>query len=574
VGISFVGANTAVGDNHVDMEIILNKKQIQIGEPLVIDFKLDPMVPNTPFYYIISPSVNAESGKEIEDYEAIVRELYYNAKQVNRFTEFPLRNVHWFTDEIPSGSYTIEARFGPNDMILAKAEMDFTIQNDENNIDDILREKYLPDVLDIGTKWSHSKASKDTYTNDHNDPCYYFTCKSGFFETFSPYGVKFWVIEFADPVQAQMYSISKFKWDEHPLGQLSSESKKHVYANSIKLTGKWSADVTQFMAKGMYPLATNCTTINGGGYWDANYNDLIKCHHEQFVVRVLPMAKYSEIEDVQILASATLKKLKSVSHDSSEHSSIESESVDTKPVAEKESEPIQKSSTECDKDYSFVDGMCTKQRDERKLGDKLNWNFSDTLDRNPKLSVQVKLIDPSGKIIQDRFVASHGKLAIEFPETGMIGDYQLIWQYHSGSKVIWEVRHIIPIVGEEQQSSGGCGAGTVMVNGVCQLAPTQTKTSFMSIEPIYLIIGAVGIGGAIAGVIAVAKRGSGTPKPAREELEEYEEKYLAKEKPVKQKPKPAKQKPVEKKETSAFCENCGKSLKPTAKFCGGCGTKV
>ena len=38
------------------------------------------------------------------------------------------------------------------------------------------------------------------------------------------------------------------------------------------------------------------------------------------------------------------------------------------------------------------------------------------------------------------------------------------------------------------------------------------------------------------------------------------------------KPKPVKQKPVEKKETSTFCENCGKSLKPTAKFCGGCGS--
>ena len=29
-----------------------------------------------------------------------------------------------------------------------------------------------------------------------------------------------------------------------------------------------------------------------------------------------------------------------------------------------------------------------------------------------------------------------------------------------------------------------------------------------------------------------------------------------------------------KKETSAFCDNCGKSLKPTAKFCGSCGSKV
>ena len=27
-----------------------------------------------------------------------------------------------------------------------------------------------------------------------------------------------------------------------------------------------------------------------------------------------------------------------------------------------------------------------------------------------------------------------------------------------------------------------------------------------------------------------------------------------------------------KEETSAFCENCGNTLKPTAKFCGGCGT--
>ena len=85
-----------------------------------------------------------------------------------------------------------------------------------------------------------------------------------------------------------------------------------------------------------------------------------------------------------------------------------------------------------------------------------------------------------------------------------------------------------------------------------------------SIEPIYLIIGAVGIGGVIAGVIAVAKRGSGTPKPRRQELDEYEEQYLEKEKP--------KRKPAEKKETSSSCSNCGKKLKPTAKLCGSCGT--
>ena len=57
-------------------------------------------------------------------------------------------------------------------------------------------------------------------------------------------------------------------------------------------------------------------------------------------------------------------------------------------------------------------------------------------------------------------------------------------------------------------------------------------------------------------------KGSGSlPKPAREELEEYESKYVAR-------------KPAEKKETSSSCSNCGNTLKPTAKFCGKCGNQV
>ena len=113
-----------------------------------------------------------------------------------------------------------------------------------------------------------------------------------------------------------------------------------------------------------------------------------------------------------------------------------------------------------------------------------------------------------------------------------------------------------------EESNDGCGEGTVLVDGVCQLA--KTSGASMSIEPLYIVIGVVAIGG-IIGAIAVARRGSKTSKPAKQDLEEYEEKYIAKE-------KPAKQKPAEKKETSAFCENCGKPLKPEAKFCGGCGT--
>jgi len=114
-----------------------------------------------------------------------------------------------------------------------------------------------------------------------------------------------------------------------------------------------------------------------------------------------------------------------------------------------------------------------------------------------------------------------------------------------------------------EESNDGCGEGTVLVDGVCQLA--KTSGTSMSIEPLHIVIGVVAIGG-IIGVIAVAKRGSKTPKPAKQELDEYEEQYIEEEEP--------RRKPARQIETSAFCDNCGKKLKPTAKFCGGCGTKV
>ena len=113
--------------------------------------------------------------------------------------------------------------------------------------------------------------------------------------------------------------------------------------------------------------------------------------------------------------------------------------------------------------------------------------------------------------------------------------------------------------------SGGCGEGTVLVDGVCQLAKTGSPFNVLSgttIELLYVVIGAVVVGGGIVGALFAVRRGSsGTkvPKPAREELEEYESRYVAR-------------KPAEKKETSSSCSNCGKSLKPTAKFCGECGT--
>jgi len=115
-------------------------------------------------------------------------------------------------------------------------------------------------------------------------------------------------------------------------------------------------------------------------------------------------------------------------------------------------------------------------------------------------------------------------------------------------------------------SSDGCGQGTVMVNGVCQL----DKSSGGSIPPLYIAGGAAAIGAAIIGIVFAVRRGSGgtsAPKPARQDLDDYEEQYLAR-----QGQRPTR-KPAETRQTSSSCNSCGKPLKPTAKFCGKCGSK-
>ena len=124
-----------------------------------------------------------------------------------------------------------------------------------------------------------------------------------------------------------------------------------------------------------------------------------------------------------------------------------------------------------------------------------------------------------------------------------------------------------------EESNDGCGEGTVLVNGVCQL----DESSGTSIPALYIAGGAAAIGAAIIGIIFAVRRGSSetkTPKPAKKELEEYEDEYLARQGIESTSRKPtARRKPAETRESeSNFCDNCGKSLRPTAKFCSGCGS--
>ena len=119
-----------------------------------------------------------------------------------------------------------------------------------------------------------------------------------------------------------------------------------------------------------------------------------------------------------------------------------------------------------------------------------------------------------------------------------------------GTVLIDGVCELAPV----QESSEGCGPGTVMVDGVCELDETAKSTS-MSIEPLYVIIAVVAIGGIIGAIFAVRK-GSKTPKPAQQESVTKERIKTS----------------TDTKESSEFCQSCGASLKLAARFCGQCGT--
>ena len=137
-------------------------------------------------------------------------------------------------------------------------------------------------------------------------------------------------------------------------------------------------------------------------------------------------------------------------------------------------------------------------------------------------------------------------------------------------------------------AAGGCGEGTVLVDGVCQLAPVESSgcgegtvlvngvcqlsgSSGTSIPPLYIAGGAAAIGAAVIGIVFAVRRGSSgttTTKPATQDLDDYEDQYLSRQR-IEPSPKSA-----ETRQTSSSCSNCGNTLKPTAKFCGKCGNKV
>jgi plastocyanin len=122
--------------------------------------------------------------------------------------------------------------------------------------------------------------------------------------------------------------------------------------------------------------------------------------------------------------------------------------------------------------------------------------------------------------------------------------------------------------------STGCGEGTVLVDGVCQL-------EFLDIDPLqdavlewtaigvimFVVLGIPII--IIIVVVILIRRRKKTPKLPSADYGDVK-KMPRKIKDYSIKPK----KEDKKEEASMFCDNCGAAFKkPTAKFCGGCGAQ-
>ncbi len=121
--------------------------------------------------------------------------------------------------------------------------------------------------------------------------------------------------------------------------------------------------------------------------------------------------------------------------------------------------------------------------------------------------------------------------------------------------------------------STGCGEGTVLVDGVCQLEfldidPLQDAVlEWTAIGVIMFVVLGIHIIIIIVVVILIRRRKK-TPKLPSADYGDVK-KMPRKIKDYSIKPK----KEDKKEEASMFCDNCGAAFKkPTAKFCGGCGT--
>ena len=142
-----------------------------------------------------------------------------------------------------------------------------------------------------------------------------------------------------------------------------------------------------------------------------------------------------------------------------------------------------------------------------------------------------------------------------------------------------------------QQAGSGCGEGTVLINGVCELSNSANVVTAAEAGQ--------KVGEAIAGlilfwifsiiaiiviiiVIAIlikrrGKRRKKKPEFSKQDLKDNVSKQTSgvQEDEIKKSPTIKRNHPsTTPRIRNAFCENCGAQIKPTSNFCGKCGTRV
>lgn len=138
-----------------------------------------------------------------------------------------------------------------------------------------------------------------------------------------------------------------------------------------------------------------------------------------------------------------------------------------------------------------------------------------------------------------------------------------------------------------QQTAGGCGEGTVLINGVCQLSEDVDVTGQNAFNAIagFILFGIISIIAIIIIIIIIAilikrrgKRRKTKAKDVKSDQEKNDGKkaldpYIEDKPQMSETVKRIKAKPTL-HSRNTFCEECGAQLRLIQKFCGKCGARV
>ena len=216
------------------------------------------------------------------------------------------------------------------------------------------------------------------------------------------------------------------------------------------------------------------------------------------------------------------------------------------------------------------------------VGDSVTW---DNFDSAAHTATAGSASDGPSGVWDSSLIMTGGSYSHIFDSEGVFPYFCMVHPWMLGTVIVGDVGTAptpVPTPPTPELSTG-CGEGTVLVDGVCRLAETSVTEDDTVTNTGYIVLGLfilLGIPIIIIGVVVILIRGrKKTPKlPSADygdvEILKRKIKDGAKIKKNQESKEVKPKKEDKKEEASMFCDNCGAAFKkPTAKFCGGCGTQ-